>query len=324
MDKSARLEKQIGAAPTPTSFLPSEWERFYNGPAAKVPVGLEFPMKIRVVGIALLLLGASFFIAGCNAKNANPSSPNAPAPITPGPTGTPTSTATPTPTTTPTGTPTQTPSVTPTTTITSTPTATATATLFVTQFSVVLSSGPVTADGASPMGVTVTAEDQNNSVAVGYGGTVQLSGNLSGLTFTPPGSTLTNGVGSFTLTSTQSGTVMVTAVDSVNHSITGGGTGNFVAGAASADNSSISTTSPSSVTTGTMVDFTVTFLDANGNPIANQAVTLSDNGSVVLSGTTNANGVYSPSVTESAAGTHSYTASCESVTTQQSVNITVS
>jgi hypothetical protein len=122
-------------------------------------------------------------------------------------TGTPT--PAPTPTTTPL--PTATPSTTP------FPTATPSTTPNEPHFEV---SAPVIATQGVPFNITVTAKLFNN-VLTGYTGTVHFTSTASSGAHLPPDSTLTNGVGTFSVTFDIPGNYTITARDTVNPSMIG-------------------------------------------------------------------------------------------------------
>src|SRR5207244_349105 len=81
-------------------------------------------------------------------------------------------------------------------------------------------SGPTTTTAGGGLAFTVAALDQFNNVFAGYGGTLHFtsSDNLA----TPPAdATLTNGLGTFSVTLKTAGSNTVTAADTVTMSITG-------------------------------------------------------------------------------------------------------
>jgi hypothetical protein len=81
-------------------------------------------------------------------------------------------------------------------------------------------SAPATATAGMPFNVVVTARDASNNVATGYTGMVHLAS--TDPQFVPPANmTLINGVGTFSATLDTAGNQTVTAMDSVNMSITG-------------------------------------------------------------------------------------------------------
>ncbi len=78
---------------------------------------------------------------------------------------------------------------------------------------------PSTAVVGTSFGVTVTAEDVNNSPVPAYLGTVAITSS-DGAALLPPNSTLTDGSGTFTVTLNTGGNMTVTATDTVNTSLT--------------------------------------------------------------------------------------------------------
>jgi sugar lactone lactonase YvrE len=106
-----------------------------------------------------------------------------------------------------------------------------------THFSV---SAPATTIAGSPVTVTVTAQVADNNTATNYSGTVHFTSSDTGAAL-PANSTLTNGVGTFTVTLFTVGTQTITATDTATSSITG---------SASLNVSAISTTLTPTVTPG--------------------------------------------------------------------------
>ena len=68
--------------------------------------------------------------------------------------------------------------------------------------------------------VTVTARDASNNVVTDYSGTVAITSSDLRATL-PPNATLTNGVGTFTVTLRTPGTQSITATDTVKNTLTG-------------------------------------------------------------------------------------------------------
>gem|GEM_PF-5361632 len=137
-----------------------------------------------------------------------------------------TATPTPTPTPPPTPTPSTTPSPPPTPTLTPTPsptatppppTPTSTPTPNEPHFEV---SAPVVVSQGESFNITVTAKLFNN-VFTGYTGTVHFTSTASSGAHLPPDSTLTNGVGIFSVTFDVPGNYTITARDTVNPSMIG-------------------------------------------------------------------------------------------------------
>ena len=127
-----------------------------------------------------------------------------------------------------------------------------------TRFAVV---APATATAGIPITVTVTARDTNNNVATGYAGTVHITSSdiIAAL---PTDTTLTNGVGTVSVTLKRAGAQTVTATDTVTASITGV-SGSIAVAAAGLDHLKI--TAPSPDVAGTSFTATVTAQDQFGN-----------------------------------------------------------
>ena len=86
-----------------------------------------------------------------------------------------------------------------------------------THFSVV---APGTATAGTAISITVTALDASNATATGYTGTVHFTSSDTSAQL-PADATLTNGVGTFSVTLETAGTQTVTATDTVTSTITG-------------------------------------------------------------------------------------------------------
>jgi protocatechuate 3,4-dioxygenase beta subunit len=174
-----------------------------------------------------------------------------------------------------------------------------------------LSANPtqLTVNGTTTL--TVTVRDQYGNPIAGQ--TVSLSSSGSTVGFLPRGgSGTTDASGVFTATyrSTSSGTKTVTASFaglSLNTTVT------FLAGAPSVSRSSM-VVSPTTVTANgtSTTSLTVTVRDAYGNPVAGQAVNLSATGTgntlQPASGTTNASGVFTATLSSTKAETKTVTA----------------
>jgi probable HAF family extracellular repeat protein len=161
--------------------------------------------------------------------------------------------------------------------------------------SIAAAPGTVTANGTATTTLTVTAEDANgNPIA---GDSVVLSATGSSNTFTPiSGVTNSSGVFTATLDSTLAQDETVKAL--IGGTVTETTGVDFVPGPVAAAISSV-TASPGTVTAnGTATTtLTVTAEDANGNPIAGDAVVLTATGTgntftTPIDGTTNASGVF--------------------------------
>jgi uncharacterized protein (TIGR03437 family) len=156
--------------------------------------------------------------------------------------------------------------------------------------------------------VTVTAQDQFGNTATGYAGTVHFTSTDPSATL-PANSTLTNGVGTFSVTLKTPGARTITATDTVTSSITG--TSNSITvnpGAAT----TFVVTAPSSGTAGTAFNFTVTALDQFGNTATGYAGTVhftsTDGLATLPANSTLTNGVGTFSATLKTAGNQTITA----------------
>jgi hypothetical protein len=121
--------------------------------------------------------------------------------------------------------------------------------------------------------VTVTALDSGGNVVSGYGGTVHFTSTDAGATL-PPDATLTNGVGTFSVTLVSAGSQTVTATDTSRSAITGHTTVTVGADAAS---KLVFGQQPTSTSVGAAITpaVTVRVLDQYGNLVT------SDNSDVV-------------------------------------------
>lgn len=119
-------------------------------------------------------------------------------------------------------------------------------------------SAPSSAVAGSSVPFTVQALDLTNSVDTTYTGTVDFTSSDGGATFVPMSSTLTNGVGQFSVTLPNEASSTITATDSVNPLMTG--TSGPIA-VSSATHFSVSAATPQ--TAGSPFSFTVTALKAD-------------------------------------------------------------
>jgi protocatechuate 3,4-dioxygenase beta subunit len=187
--------------------------------------------------------------------------------------------------------------------------------------SIVASSPTVTADGTSTTTLTVTVLDAHGNAVAGTA--VTLSGSGSSNSFGAlSGTTDANGVFTTTLASTlvQNETITATAGSVQEHTSV-----SFLAGAPSSATSSIVASSATVTADGTSTTtLTVTVLDAHGNAVAGTAVTLSGSGSSnnfgALSGTTDANGVFTTTLGSTLAQNETITATVGSLQEQTSVS----
>ncbi len=210
--------------------------------------------------------------------------------------------------------------ITPTATVTIAPAAVSAATS-----TVLAAPGTITAGGTGST-ITVTARDAFNNAVPGL--VVSLAASGTGNTVTQPAAvTDANGQATGSLSSTVSGTKVVTA--------TAGGTTltqtpsvTVNAGAVSAANSTIDA-APGTLTAGVgSSTVTVTARDANNNPIPGLLVSISATGAgntVTQPGaTTDANGVATGSYASTSAGAHTLSASIDGVTITPTATVTVS
>jgi DNA-binding beta-propeller fold protein YncE len=133
---------------------------------------------------------------------------------------------------------------------------------------VAAASGSVVAGTA--FNLTVTAEDSFNDVATGYTGTVHFTSS-DGQATLPADGTLTNGIGTFSVTLKTSGSQTLTATDATAGSITGG-SGAVAVSAAAASHFAVG--APAGITAGTAFYFTVTALDPYNNTAAGYTGTI--------------------------------------------------
>ena len=90
-------------------------------------------------------------------------------------------------------------------------------------------SAPSSASPNCPTSFTVTAKDSSGNTATLYSGTVHFTSSDASASL-PPNSTLTNGVGTFSVTFATLGNQTITATDTAASSITGSGSATAVAG----------------------------------------------------------------------------------------------
>jgi hypothetical protein len=183
------------------------------------------------------------------------------------------------------------------------------------------STSGVTANGVATTTLTVTVEDANGNAVAGTAVTLSASGsgNIFGAI---SGTTDANGVFTTTLASTLAQSETITASEgSVQEqtSVT------FVPGAVASTTSSIVSSLPTVMADGhSTTTLTVTVEDANGNAVAGTAVTLSASGSDnifgSISGTTNANGVFTTTLASTLAQSETITATESGIQEQVSVN----
>ncbi|MDQ3280283.1 MAG: hypothetical protein M3Q69_02610, partial [Acidobacteriota bacterium] len=167
-----------------------------------------------------------------------------------------------------------------------------------THFSV---NAPANVTAGTPFNVTVTALDASNAVVTGYTGTVHFTSSSAGTL--PADATLTNGIGTFSVTLTTSGAQTLTAADGT---ITGSAN---IAVAQVATHFSVTT--PATVTVGTPFSITVTALDDSNAVVPSYAGTVhftSTGAATLPSDATLTNGTRNFTVTFTASGTQTITA----------------
>ena len=120
---------------------------------------------------------------------------------------------------------------------------------------------PATIAAGTTFSLTVTALDAFGNTVVNYAGTVQFtSGDSQGAM--PANSTLTSGVGAFSMTLLTAGYQLLSATDTVSSSVTGNATVRVTATSAT----HIVVAAPSASTAGNAFTFTVTAEDSFNNP----------------------------------------------------------
>gem|GEM_PF-918063 len=163
-------------------------------------------------------------------------------------------------------------------------------------------STPAIATAGAAFSVTVTALDQFNNTAIGYTGTVHFT-STDGAASLPSNSTLSHGVGTFSVTLNTSGSRTITAGDTVSGLITG--TSSTIAVSA-ASGVHLQVSAVSTATAGTPFNITVAAFDQFGNTAANYTGTVhftSSDGAASLPGnSTLTNGVGTFSVILKTAG----------------------
>ena len=181
----------------------------------------------------------------------------------------------------------------------------ATAAAAATHFTV---SAPVTSTAGMVFTITVTAQDAYGNTATSYNGTVQVTSS-DGSAVLPADGTLTNGLGTFSVTLDTSGNQTVTAADTVNGTIAGV-SGTIATAAAAATHFTVS--APVTSTAGTAFTITVTAQDAYGNTATSYSgtvqVTSSDGSAVLPAEGTLTNGLGTFSVTLDTSGNQTVTA----------------
>jgi hypothetical protein len=168
-------------------------------------------------------------------------------------------------------------------------------------------SAPAGATAGIAFTFTVTALDQFNNTAAGYGGMAHFT-STDGSASLPADSALTSGVGTFSATLNSTGSQTITATDTVTSSITG--TSNAIAVALPATHFRVS--APGSTAAGAMFTFTVTALDATDSTAVGYTGTVhftsSDGAAALPADTTLTDGTGTFSVTLRTAGDQTITA----------------
>ena len=170
---------------------------------------------------------------------------------------------------------------------------------------------PISTTAGVPLDFTVTAEDTYNNIVTAYPGTVVLVTSDSAASFVPATSTLTSGVGVFSVTLRTAGAQTVTAHDEVDLGLTDTTSPISVSAAAFAHFALNGT--PGSTSAGTAFGFTVLAQDAFNNIAfgysGTVALSSSDSAAVFVPATsTLVNGQGTFRVTLKTAGTQTLTA----------------
>jgi uncharacterized repeat protein (TIGR01451 family) len=150
-----------------------------------------------------------------------------------------------------------------------------------THFSV---TAPANATAGTAFNVTVTALTATNTTATGYTGTVHFTSNDAQAVL-PADSTLTNGMGTFSVTLKTAGAQMITATDTVTATITGSATVTVTATAPTLKSIAV-TPSTASIAVGGMQPFTATgtFSDNSTKDVTTQSTWTSSNTEVATVG----------------------------------------
>ncbi len=173
----------------------------------------------------------------------------------------------------------------------------------------------------TPCTVTVTAQDTAGNTATGYTGAVAITSS-DGRAILPANATLTNGVGTFSVTLHTPGPQSITATDTVTGTITGSETGITVTGTAPTATNDGPYTVAANATLTVPAATGVLANDTKGNPQATiSANTQPAHGSV----TVNADGsfTYTPTTNYVGADSFTYTLTNSVGTSTGTVNLTV-
>jgi hypothetical protein len=155
-----------------------------------------------------------------------------------------------------------------------------------THFSV---SAPASATAGGASQITVTALDANNNVVTGYAGTVHLTSTDATFVNSTGDSTLTHGVGAFSVGLKTAGEQTMTATDTVNESITGTSNGILVSPGPAAQ---LDLSAPLTTDAGESLVFTVNVFDTFGNTVTGGTLhfTSSDPAAILPADSTLTNG----------------------------------
>ena len=183
---------------------------------------------------------------------------------------------------------------------------------------------PASATTGVGFNITVMAQDQSNSTALSYRGTVHFTSS-DGQALLPANATLTNGVGTFSVTLNTTGTQTIAATDVVTSTITGTSSGIAVAAAVT----HFAVSAPASATAGNAFSFSVTAQDQSNNTVPSYAGTVhfsSSDSQAALPGNTtlsNGTGTFTAALKTSGTQTISATDTASSALTGVSGNILV-
>jgi hypothetical protein len=169
-------------------------------------------------------------------------------------------------------------------------------------------SAPANATAGTAFNVTVTAQDSGGNAATGYSGSIHFTSTDSAATL-PTNATLTNGVGTFSVTLKTSGAQTITATDMTTLTITGTSSSVLVAAGTATH---FSVTVPGGATAGTAINVTVTALDSGNNTVSGYTGTVhftsTDSAATLPANTTLPNGTGTFSVTLKMSGSQTITA----------------
>ena len=171
-----------------------------------------------------------------------------------------------------------------------------------------LVTAPATANAGTAFNVTVTAQDAANTTDTTYAGTVHIT-STDGSATLPPNTTLTNGVGTVSVTLKTAGTQTVTATDTVTASITGT-SGNVTIRPSATTHFAV--VAPAAAASGAPISVTVTALDQFNNTATAYAgtvhITSTDGTAALPANAALTNGVGTFTVTLNVLGTQTVTA----------------